>query len=145
MGRSAVRRIWSRARASEYVIGFALLPASSSGQIMTFATIYRQVATRPQVQQVINQNRCRIPYSLSAQYRSRQSENLLVSGIPCQVLPERCWRGFQETSTKKCYYRFQSSHDVILPGTSPGKRFPRRLYGVPPRLVGETFHRDLGL
>jgi len=31
--------------ASEYVIGFALLTASSSGHVISFATVYRQVET----------------------------------------------------------------------------------------------------
>ena len=141
-----MRRIWSRPRACEYVIGFALLPASRSGHATSLATVYRQVATGPRE---FSGLRIRIGLGLPTVFLHDAIfvswEIFLCREFRIKFRRRNAGRSSKEHRLRKCYYSFRPGRDASLPATSPDELFPRRLYGVFLQLVEENFHQDLGL
>lgn len=145
---SALRRIRSKARVSEYVIGFARLPASSNGHATSLAIVYRQVATTPHK---FSERQTKIEAGCPTVFlhdtilvgwkifRNRKSRVKFCRRNACRPPQEH---GLSEALSS---HRFRRSHDLNIPSTSPEKQFPRILYGVPPQLAEGIVLQDLGL
>ena len=138
----------SKARVSEYVIGFALLQASSNGHATSLAIVYRQVASRPhkfrgmQPKQRLNslQSFCTTPFSSVGKFSGAGN---FVSSSAGEILA-----GFPRNIDWGNFHPITDSNKVVisnLPATSPDKQLPRRLCGVSPQVAERNFLRDLGL